>query len=152
MKSILLSLILLILVAVLLACSGKRPNAIGVVNGSLTPCPKKPNCVSSMTKDQDHFIDPYTYSGTKQQAFEALLRVLKDQARAVVIEQQDDYLHAEFKSKYFRFVDDVEFYFPKEEALIHIRSASRLGHSDLGVNKKRMESIRAKLAEELIKK
>jgi uncharacterized protein (DUF1499 family) len=73
---------------------------------------------------------------------EALLRVISEQARATIIEQSDHYLHVEFKSKYFRFVDDVEFYLPNNDPIIHIRSASRVGHSDLGVNRKRMNHVR----------
>ena len=56
-----------------------------------------------------------------------------------------DYLYAEYSSALFGFVDDVEFYFPPETHIIHVRSASRLGHSDLGVNRKRIEAIRARL-------
>jgi len=66
--------------------------------------------------------------------------------RTTIVAEKEDYLHAEAKSLIFRFVDDVEFYFPATEKLIHVRSASRVGHSDLGVNRKRVEEIRSRFA------
>ena len=66
--------------------------------------------------------------------------------RTSIVEERADYLYAEFASRLLGFVDDVEFYFPPNERIIHVRSASRLGHSDFGVNRKRIEDIRAKLA------
>jgi uncharacterized protein (DUF1499 family) len=140
--SITLVSVLIVLCAIILSCTGKRPSSVGLTNDRLFPCPKSPNCVSSMSEDEAHYIESLTYPSEKQQAYAALLRVISDQARATIIEQSDNYLHVEFKSKYFRFVDDVEFYFPNNEPIIHIRSASRVGHSDLGVNRKRMHHVR----------
>ena len=126
-----------------LGCAGKPPGSIGVTDGRLAPCPDRPNCVSSMAEDDKrHVIEPFAYSTDKARAYEALRQVVTSQDRATVVEQSDDYLRVEFKSRLFRFVDDVEFYFPHNASLIHLRSASRVGHSDLGVNRKRMERIR----------
>ena len=134
--------VFMILSTIVLGCAGKRPSSVGLTDNRLFPCPESPNCVSSMSEDEAHYIEPFTYPSEKQQAYKALLRVILDQVRATIIEQSDNYLHVEFKSKYLRFVDDVEFYFPNSEPIIHIRSASRVGRSDLGVNRKRMNHVR----------
>lgn len=123
------------------SCAGNPPTTIGVTNGHLAPCPDSPNCVSSQSNDQEHAIAPLVYNGEKAAAQETLKGVVKSMAGARVITDAKDYLYAEFKSRIMGFVDDVEFYFPAEP-IIHVRSASRLGHSDLGVNRKRIETIR----------
>lgn len=125
-------------------CSGTRPDDLGVRNGRLAPCPTRPNCVSSQADpgDAEHYVAPYTYSGGRAAALARLLVALGEESRTEVITQRDDYVYAEATSFLFRFVDDVEFYLPAGEAVIHCRSASRLGHSDLGVNRRRIERIR----------
>jgi len=120
----------------------------GIDNGQLMQCPETPNCVNSQATDEKHFIQPIILICTQQEAKNRLLKILKAWKRTKIIVVQDNYIRTEFKSKLFRFVDDVEFYFPAretEEVIIHIRSASRFGHSDLGVNRKRIEEIRSKL-------
>ena len=134
--------VFMILSTIVLGCAGKRPSSVGIRDNRLYPCPESPNCVSSMAEDKAHYIEPCTYPSEKHQAYKALLRVILEQERATIIEQSDNYLHVEFKSKYLRFVDDVEFYFPNNEPIIHVRSASRVGRSDLGVNRKRMNHVR----------
>jgi uncharacterized protein (DUF1499 family) len=108
----------------------------------LKACPKKPNCVSSMAEDADHAVAPLTYTGSRAEAMERLKRVLALQKRTTIVAEAEDYLHAEATSLIFRFVDDIEFSFPADEKIIHVRSASRVGYSDLGVNRKRVEEIR----------
>lgn len=131
----------------LAGCSGTMPK-LGVKAGQLEPCPDKPNCVSSQAKDGDHFIDPIRVSVTQAEAKKRLLAVLEETDNAEVVEVADSYIRAAFTSSLMRFVDDVEFYFPAEqssEVLIHVRSASRLGHSDFGVNRERVKMIREQL-------
>ncbi len=131
-----------------LSCAGKPPSAIGVTDGRLAPCPGRPNCVSSMAvDDREHYVEPFAYSIEKRQAHEVLRQVISSLGRATIVEQLDEYLRVEFKSRIFRFVDDVEFYFPRNESLIHVRSASRVGYSDMGVNRKRIERIRSQFRE-----
>lgn len=120
---------------------GKNPG-IGIINGRLAPCPNSPNCVSSSATDTSHHVDPLTYSGTREGARKTILAILNSMDRVRVVEATDDYIHAEFRSKIFRFVDDVEFFFPKGSSIIELRSASRVGYSDLGVNRKRVKEIR----------
>ena len=122
-------------------CAGKPPENIGITNGRLAPCPDSPNCVSSQSEGERHHIAPIAYRGERKAAKEALKQVILEKPGSRIISDGDDYLYAEFKSRIMGFVDDVEFYFP-EESIIHVRSASRVGHSDLGVNRKRIEEIR----------
>ena len=139
----------IILAVILSGCASKPPASVGVTDGRFFPCPKSPNCVSSMSEEQTHYIEPFNYPTEKQQAFHTLQRMLAGLDLATIIAQSDNYLHVEFKSRYLGFVDDVEFYFPNNEPLIHIRSASRLGYYDLGVNRKRMNSLRSQYYEAL---
>ena len=121
---------------------------LGINNGQLMPCPKSPNCVNSQATDEKHHIQPIHFSGDQQQVQSLLLKIVKAWKRAKVIVVEEGYIRAEFKSLVFRFVDDVEFYFPSTEAeqgVIHVRSASRVGYSDFGVNRKRIEQIRREL-------
>jgi uncharacterized protein (DUF1499 family) len=116
--------------------------AIGLNNDRLSACPSSANCVVSQNGDEKHTIEPITYKGDRTAAQETLLKVLSVVPRTKVIEQTDNYIHSESTSRIFKFVDDVEFYFPEAENVIHVRSASRVGESDLGVNRRRMEQIR----------
>ena len=121
---------------------------LGIDSGRLKPCPDTPNCVSSLATDEQHFIEPILVSANPEQTRDIILKSLDEFSRVKVIEAQANYIHAEFTSMIFRFVDDVEFYFPASESgvlRIDIRSASRVGSSDLGVNRKRMEAIREKI-------
>jgi uncharacterized protein (DUF1499 family) len=118
---------------------------LGVSNDHLTSCPASPNCVVSQDADTKHTIDPITYHIDRNAARETLLKVLTVVPRTEVVEQTDSYIHALSKSRIFGFVDDVEFYLPKNENVIHLRSASRIGDSDLGVNRRRVEQIRLAL-------
>ncbi len=124
-------------------CWGPRPSSLGVEKGKLKKCPDTPNCVSSQ-EEGSHFIEPVKYSGTLKDARSALLDILKNMKRTEVVISEDNYIHAESTSLLFRFVDDVEFYLDDSAKLIHVRSASRVGRSDLGVNRKRVEGIRNK--------
>ena len=116
--------------------------AVGFENGHLSACPSSPNCVVSQNGDQDHTIEAIAYQGDRERAKETLLKVLSVVPRTEVIENTDNYIHAESTSRIFKFVDDVEFYLPEDEQVIQVRSASRVGESDLGVNRRRIEQIR----------
>ena len=127
--------------------TGKRPSNLGMRDGKLAPCPSTPNCVCSQSEDAEHKIEPLTYKSTPQVAFSQLKQAIASQPRTKIITQSPNYLYAEFTSAIMKFVDDVEFYLDEDAKVIHVRSASRLGQSDLGVNRKRIETIRAKLQE-----
>jgi len=127
---------------VLIGCQSVRPANIGTHDGKLAPCPSSPNCVSSQSSDDAHRIAPLTYSGRATDAMKKLTAIVQTFPRTSVITVSDSYLHAEFTSALFRFVDDVEFLVDNTAKVIHVRSASRMGYSDLGVNRKRIEQIR----------
>ena len=123
--------------------SGRRPIHLGVSNGKLAPCPHSPNCVSSQAPpaDRAHFIEPLKFQGDAKQAIEKLRQLLLTLPQVSVVEARADYLYAEFRSALMGFVDDVEFWC--DGRVIQVRSASRLGYSDLGANRKRIEMLRA---------
>ncbi len=131
-----------IIVLATLSALAKRPSNLGVTDGQLAPCPSSPNCVSTQATDRHHAIEPLRFTGSADAARERLVQVLTAQPRAKIITQTDNYIHAEFTSRLFRFVDDVEFFIDEEKSVIHFRSASRVGYSDLGANRQRMERIR----------
>jgi uncharacterized protein (DUF1499 family) len=134
------------LVAPLLwGCTGTRPGDLGLTDGQLKPCPPTPNCVSSQATDAEHRIEPLASQGPDGIAqIAALVQTLP---RAAIRKQSESYLYVEFTSFLLRFVDDVEFYQPQQGDTIEVRSASRLGRLDLGVNRKRVEQIRLLLRE-----
>lgn len=109
----------------------------------LLPCPTSPNCVSSLSNDEKHFIKPFAYSGNIENARQKLIDILKNSRGARLVSIEKAYLYAEFRSLIFRFVDDVEFYFPDGEPVIHVKSASRTGYYDFGVNRRRLERLRS---------
>jgi uncharacterized protein (DUF1499 family) len=120
----------------------------GIVEGRLAPCPNKPNCVSSQAaaSDQRHYIEALSYRGEPAQARARLEQVIAGLKRARVVVREDHYWRAEFKSALWRFVDDVEFLFDDNARRIDIRSAARVGYSDFGVNRRRMEEIRRRFS------
>lgn len=126
---------------------GSAPDNLGVTENHLGACPETPNCVASQGADTAHAIDPIAYSGDRATVRKALEQVLGVVPRTQIVEATENYIHAESSSRLLGFVDDVEFYLPADEAVIHIRSAARLGESDLGVNQRRVEQVRLALAD-----
>jgi uncharacterized protein (DUF1499 family) len=142
MKSLVHCTVLLFAASVL-SCAGSRPADIGIRNGRLSPCPASPNCVSSQASDNRHYIAPLRYGETAQEAKYRLLGVLKAMKRAKIVTDNGDYIHAEFTSAIFRFIDDTEFLFDDTAKIIQMRSAARVGYYDFGVNRRRLEAVRA---------
>ncbi|NEQ29597.1 MAG: DUF1499 domain-containing protein [Leptolyngbya sp. SIO4C5] len=129
----------------LFSFSGERPSSLGVKEGQLAACPDSPNCVNSQATDSEHSIAPLRYdsaSSTPSEAIARLKSIIQAMDRTKIVKESSDYLYAEFTSQLMGFVDDVEFFAPAGESVVHVRSASRLGKSDLGVNRKRIEAIR----------
>ena len=120
----------------------KRPTNLGVKNGRLTACPAAPNCVCTQADDAEHRIDAIRYVGNKADAIAKLKRAIATLPRTTIVAESADYLHVECTSLIFRFVDDVEFWIDEPNLTIHFRSASRVGRSDFGVNRRRMEALR----------
>jgi uncharacterized protein (DUF1499 family) len=150
MKKLVLGLLTVtVLTFMSLGFRAPRPSNLGAPGGRLAPCPASPNCVSSQAEDAGHKIGPLAYSKSLGESREAIKRAIAAMPRARIITEEDHYLHAEFTSLICRFVDDVEFSFDDTNRVIQVRSASRVGHSDLGVNRKRVEKLRSLLPGEM---
>jgi len=127
--------------------------AVGLSNSSfanlrekkLPICQDSPNCVSSQAEDSDHFIKPFKITGKPNEAWERFKQTIKQTSRMVVTHENDQTLHAEITTLLLRFVDDINAVLDEDAGVIHIRSASREGHSDFGVNRKRIEALREQL-------
>jgi uncharacterized protein (DUF1499 family) len=102
-------------------------------------CPDSPNCVSTQTSSAEHRMDPIPWQASVEQAKELIKETVANEfPRVQLVAETPSYLRYEFTSLIFRFVDDVEFLIDAKSKMIHFRSASRVGHSDLGANKRRM--------------
>jgi uncharacterized protein (DUF1499 family) len=125
--------------------SGKRPDNLGAKGGRLAPCKRSPNCVSSQADraDGEHYIAPIAFNGTPGEAMPAAKRAVEAMERASVVREEGGYLYAEFRSKLLGFVDDLELLYDEKAGAFHVRSASRLGRRDFGVNRARVEKLRA---------
>jgi uncharacterized protein (DUF1499 family) len=125
--------------------AGKRPANIGLRDGKLAPCRRSPNCVSSQADPSDsvHYIAPIAYRAAPVEAIAAVRKAVESMPRTRIVRHDPDYLYAQFRSKLMGFVDDVEFFYDDREGVLQLRSASRLGYRDFGVNRERIEAIRS---------
>ncbi|GAB3481160.1 DUF1499 domain-containing protein [Marinomonas epiphytica] len=123
-----------------------RPADLGVNDGLMKVCPSQPNCVSSQSDRTDpHFIEPIIYNGDRKEVQLAIESFLLAQGNAQIVSSSLGYVHLEIKSKLMGYIDDVEFYLPEADSAVHVRSASRVGYSDLEVNRQRVEQVREHL-------
>ncbi len=139
--------------AVVLALGGlfmaaKTTDPALIAEGRLADCPASPNCVSSQAPetDEQHYIEPLAFEGDPATVIDRLRRAIVGMPRTQVLKATDRYLHAEFTSAIFRWVDDVELLVDADAGVVHVRSASRVGYGDLGANRKRVEALRAAFA------
>ncbi len=137
--------LLILIFSLTTSCSGTRPNNLGVTSGKLQGCPDSPNCVSSFANDEKHKITPYSFNISAETIFTKLKDILNKDRKAKIITEETNYIYAEFTSSVFQFVDDVEFLIDPKENKLYFRSASRVGYSDLGVNRDRIQAIRTLL-------
>lgn len=133
---------LMIALMTLAGCQKSVAQTTGPKDGKLRPCPDKRNCVCTQDPAEQHRIESLRYDVTPDEAREKLLGVIRHMERSTLVQVDPDYIHAEFRSAVFDFVDDVEFLFDDGAKLIHFRSAARTGYYDFNVNRKRMEEIR----------
>jgi len=129
----------------LFSCSGPRPAGLGVTAGGLRPCPSSPNCVSSDAPDPAHRVEAFVLSVARDAGWRAVREEIAALPRATLVEEAANYLHAQCASALFGFVDDLEVHLPAAGDRIAIRSAARVGYSDLGVNRRRVERLREAL-------
>lgn len=126
--------------------AGSRPSDLGVAGGKLRGGDGRPNWVSSQVPAADaHFVAPFAVNGDAGRAWRVLEEAVRAEAGARVVTSRPGYLHAEFSSKAMGFVDDAEFALDREAGVIHLRAGARLGIRDFGVNRERMERLRARL-------
>jgi uncharacterized protein (DUF1499 family) len=119
----------------------KTPNTIGIKDGTLSEVPNSPNAVSSLTEDKEKFVEPFKFKENVNQTKSAIRSALEDYGNIEIKEETQYYIHAVSTTKIMRYHDDIEFLFDEKNSLVHIRSASRLGHSDMGLNKQRYEKL-----------
>ena len=145
---VLVALAAIVIVVQLYSASKRQPStaevSLGVEGGTLTTCPDSPNCVSTQAdpNDETHYLEPIQYEGTPQEVKERLMQWIRSQPRAELVTDNERYLRAVFSSRIFGFRDDLEVYFPHDESVAHLRSASRVGEGDMGVNRERAEAVR----------
>lgn len=128
------------IVSMILGCTALP---VARTNAMLDPCPNSPNCVCSLDSRSKHFIAPLVYEGPLYQARDRLVAIISSIKRATVPQVEDRYVFVSVRSRFLGFVDDLSFCFDPEHHLIHMRSAARTGYYDFGVNRKRLEQIRA---------
>ncbi|MFM1991120.1 MAG: hypothetical protein RJA99_4077 [Pseudomonadota bacterium] len=146
-----LGLVALVAAAPLAACgglfAGTRPAELGPRDGRLAPVPEdRSNAVSSFATSAVHRIEPFDAAPDPRAAFARLREVVASSERATIVAQRPDYLYAEFRTRWMGFVDDVEFLLDEPAKRIHVRSASRLGRRDFGVNRERVQALRTRYA------
>lgn len=134
-------IMLLGLAVTMTGCGEKQVNNVGLKDGRLAQCPSSPNCVSSMDVGKQA-IAPIPFLTDRKTALSRMKSVLRNMSGVDVEKETEEYLWATATSRVFGFVDDLEFYFPENEKRIHVRSASRTGYYDFGMNRKRLETIR----------
>ena len=127
--------------------SWKRPDYLGVKDGRLARPKSTPNCVSSQADpaDPEHYIAPIAFKGPAAEAMAAVRKAVESMEGSTVIRQEGPYLYAEYRTRLLKYVDDVEFVHDAKAGVIHVRSASRLGRRDFGVNRARVEALRARI-------
>ena len=117
-------------------------------DGKLRPCPDSPNCVCSEHESREHWIEPLSFSGEANAAWQRLTDILRNFPRTKIVAETADYIEGRVRTRIFRFEDVLEFRLDRIANLIHIRSASQIGYSDLGANRRRVELLRKLFCEE----
>ena len=129
-----------VVLMVVLSCSGQTPS-VNLVNGKFRSCPNTPNCVSSDSQTDLARIDPLAFPGDADEAWQRVQQIVVETGGQIQ-SREADYIWATYTSRLFRFVDDLELRLDRGAGVVHVRSASRVGRSDLGVNRKRVETLR----------
>ena len=112
------------------------------ISSDMAPCPPTPNCVSSDATDAAHLVTAFQLAVPSTDGWRTARAAVANLPRTRIVTETDDYLHAECSSAFFGFVDDIELHLRQVQGIIAVRSAARLGHSDFGVNRKRVENLR----------
>ena len=141
-------LVLVIILAVLLRIAvvqfstDKIPESVSTNNGKLADCPNTPNCQASVATRESQLVAPFRFSSEPDQVIDVLANIIRELPRYTIVTQQADYLHATFKTALMGYTDDIEFRLNDQKTWLDVRSASRLGKSDFGANRKRITFLR----------
>jgi len=119
----------------------RTPSSIGLENGKFAPMPKSPNAVSSQTDIEEKQVEPFPFKGSLEETKEAVKKALSDYGSVKIREEKPNYIHAVHTTGTMHYHDDLEFYFDEEKKVVHFRSASRVGYSDMGLNRERYNSL-----------
>lgn len=130
-----------LMVIVMIVKNIKTPSNLGVNQGKLAPMPKSPNAVSSQSDDPEKKVAPIPFKGDLNESKERIKQALNAYGNIRIVKEENNYIHAVNTSSKMKYHDDLEFYFDEQAAVIHFRSASRIGYSDMGVNRERYESL-----------
>ena len=125
--------------------AGTQTDSSGQEESVLRPCPDSPNCVSTEARESSQRVSPFRLKSTSPEAWQSVRDLVSAMPRTVVVTATDTYLHAESRSRLWKFVDDLELSLSPADGWIQVRSASRVGYSDLGVNRRRVEALREEL-------
>lgn len=135
---------LMLAVAALSGC-GIGSNVLRGADGKLAPCTGGPHCVSTQSRDPDRKVEPLRYTGGMDAGHARLVAIIKAMPGAAIVTEQADYIHASYTTAVMKYVDDLELVF-SAPGVIEVRSSSRIGYADGGLNRRRVEAIRAELA------
>jgi len=140
----------LFLIMTLWGCSGNPAERQNRKSSGFLDCPDTPNCVSSLAKNPKHRVEPFKLNKDPETSWSIVKKTVVQLPRTKVVLADNSDIHAECRSMIFRFVDDLTLHLTPSNGIIHIRSASRVGYSDLGVNRRRVENLRKKLQQKNI--
>ncbi len=132
----------LMLLAIFFGCSGSRGERNTSASSGVLDCPDTPNCVSSLAKNPKYRVEPFVLKNDPQTSWYMIQKSIGSLPRTTIVTQNDTDIHAECRSMIFRFVDDLMLRLSPSQGIVHIRSASRTGYSDFGVNRRRVENLR----------
>lgn len=126
----------------ILSLSSTRPATLGIRSGTLAACPNSPNCVSSLAAESPYVVAPISFDGEPEVAMRNVIDIISRMDGIRIVANDDNYIHCEFSTPIFRFVDDLELLLDRDNSVIHFRSASRVGHYDFNANRERVDKIR----------
>lgn len=135
----------LMLVTILWGCSGNPTERHNSESSGFLDCPDTPNCVSSLAKNPKYKVEPFKLKKDPETSWDIVEKTVGSMPRTKIVSTNSSDIHAECKSMIFRFVDDLTLHLTPSNGIIDIRSASRTGYSDFGVNRHRVENLRKKL-------
>lgn len=133
--------IVLVMVLNLVIGNMRTPKNLGVKDGKLAELPNKPNAISTQTDNKEFYVEPFPFKENLEKSKVAVLKAVEKYGDSEIVEKEANYIRVVFTTSKMRYHDDAEFYFDEEEKVVHFRSASRVGYSDMGLNKERYNKL-----------